>query len=97
MLGGRALWEVILTYTEQAGRKLPRVFRKQKHVLWDVNRAPQSNSLGKFWIEQGETDFFPAGFLRTLNMLKCTGLQDKVICAAFPKRAADSFINLTAR
>lgn len=82
-----------LTY---AGRKSPKVFRKQKHVLWDINRNPRSNSFGKFWIEQGEADFFPSGFLRTLNMLKCIDLQDKDICAAFPKRAVDSFINLTA-
>lgn len=41
-------------------------------------------------------DFSPAGFLRTLNMLQYTSLQDKAICAAFPKRAVDSFINLTA-
>lgn len=72
------------------------MFRKQKHVLWDINRAPRSNSFGKFWIEQAEADFFPAGFLKTLNMLKRTDLQNKDICAAFPKRAVESFISLTA-
>lgn len=67
------MWEAGPSYAERASRKSQRVFRKHEHVLWDINRASQSNSLGKFWIEQGSTDFFPEGFLGTLNTLKCMG------------------------
>lgn len=31
-------------------------------------------------------DFFPAGFLRSLNMLKCIALQDKDITCSISKK-----------